>query len=346
VSVSLEREPDSAIAAGVDGDVHQTIVARDTRTGRIAAIAARSVRDAFVNGQPSRLGYLAQLRIDESFRHERRSLLAGGFAFCRSLHERGDADLYLTSVVEDNRSARRLLEGGLRHIGPAFVRCESFVTVAISLRRRLASASRRTVRSAVGRASRHHIEEIAACLQRNGRRYQFAPVWTASDLLSDARTPGLTPEDFLVSTDGGRVVGCVACWDQRAFKQVVVRGYAPRLARWRPVLNATGRWTGLPALPPVGEPLDFAYLSHLAVDEDRADVLERLVTAACRQSRDAGLSYVVLAFAASNPMLRVVRERFVHRKYVSVLYVGRWPEGERTAARLDGRIPHPEVAVL
>ena len=84
----------------------------------------------------------------------------------------------------------------------------------------------------------------------------------------------------MVATRAGRVVGCVARWDQRRFKQVVVRGYSRRIARWRPFVNAAGRWLGVPPLPAVGDRLELAYLSHLAVDGDNADVAVALVAAA------------------------------------------------------------------
>ena len=104
IVVGLEREPDSRLAATIEGDVHQTILARERTTGRLAAIASRSVHDAFVNGEPVRLGYLGQLRVAAPF-HASYALLDAGFEFCRSLHAAGDAPIYLTSIVSDNRAA-------------------------------------------------------------------------------------------------------------------------------------------------------------------------------------------------------------------------------------------------
>ena len=65
------------------------------------------------------------------------------------------------------------------------------------------------------------------------------------------------------------MTGCAATWDQRGLKQAIVRGYSPRLARWRSVVNLAGPLVGVPALPPVGRPLEFVYLSHVAVDDDQ-----------------------------------------------------------------------------
>jgi hypothetical protein len=144
----------------------------------------------------------------------------------------------------------------------------------------------------------------------------------------------------------GRVVGCLACWDQRAFKQVVVRGYSPTLARWRPLVNMAAPWLGSPSLPAVGQPLALGYLSHAAVDNDRDAVMIALVTAACRHARAAGLDDVAIAFSAGNPLLSAIARHFRHRPFVSVLAIANWPDGDERLRSLDGRLPHPEVAVL
>jgi hypothetical protein len=343
ISLSLEREPDAAIAASIEGDVHQTLLARDQFTEKVAAVATRSVRDAFVNGEPSRVGYLGQLRIDRRYRRHR-SLLEDGFAFCRALHSRGDARLYLTSIVADNQAARRLLLKRRWNAGPRFTEVDKLVTLVISLSRRQRPIDVEGVR--IERGSFSQVAEIAACLRRNLRRYQFAPCWTAEDLLSAERTRGLSPEHFFVAIRQGRVIGCLACWDQRSFKQVVVRGYSPTLSRWRPLVNIAAPWLGTPALPAVGQLLAFAYLSHAAVDDDRDDILAALATAACRHARVAGLDDVAIAFSARNPLLGAISSRFRHRAFVSVLAVANWPDGDERLRSLDGRVPYPEVAVL
>src|SRR5262249_52867499 len=125
--------------------------------------------------------------------------------------------------------------------------------------------------------SQEVIDDIVACLTRSGQRHQFAPCWQAEDLLGNDRTPNLQPEQFTIATRAGRVIGCVACWDQRPFKQVVVRGYAPRLAAFLPIVNIASPWLGMPRLPAPGQRLEFVYLSHLAIDEDDGQVARALV---------------------------------------------------------------------
>ena len=342
VNVSLEREPDSTLAASIEGDEHCALVARHVRTGAIAGVANRAVRNVFVNGVPSKVAYLGQLRIDPRFsRH--RTLLAAGFDRIRALQSSSAPHLHLASVVAENVPARRLLSR--RAPGwPTFEPVDTLVSLAIPARPR--NASRRSNRVHCERGSMADIDAIVSCLDRHGARFQFHPAWSRADL-TGPRTRGLTLDDFIVARRDGDLVGCVACWDQRAFKQVRVRGYSSRLSRWRPVVNALSRITNVPHLPRVGDTLQFAYLSHLAVDDrDNEGVMVDLVAAALQAACQRGLDYVVIGLSAAHPFLSAVRRVFSHRAYESILYVAFWPDAAAIAQSLDRRPSHPELAIL
>jgi hypothetical protein len=49
IEVSFEREPDFFAGSAIRGELHQTILVRDTETGRIAGMGSRSISKAFVN---------------------------------------------------------------------------------------------------------------------------------------------------------------------------------------------------------------------------------------------------------------------------------------------------------
>ena len=342
VRISLEREPDSTIAASIEGDEHCAIIARHVRSGAIAGVASRSVRNVFVNGVPSRVAYLGQLRIDPRFsRH--RALLAAGFDRIRALPSSAAPQLHLASVVSENVAARRLLSR--RAPGwPTFEPVDTLVSLAIPTRTRKAARRSRSV--SCERGSIADLNAIVSCLERNGARFQFHPAWSRTDL-TGSRTRGLSLDDFIVARRDGNLVGCVACWDQRAFKQVRVRGYSPRLSRWRPLVNAFSRIASVPHLPRIGDALQFAYLSHLAID-DREDegVIVDLIAAAVEMASQRGLDYVVVGLSAAHPSVAAVRHAFSHRAYESILYVAFWPDAAAIADSLDRRPSHPELAIL
>ena len=138
----------------------------------------------------------------------------------------------------------------------------------------------------------------------------------------------------------------MALWDQRAYKQTVIRSYSPRLERARPLLNLVAPLAGRPRLPAPGARLESAFLSHLAIDEDDGEALVALVATACRKAAARGIDYAMIALAARHPLATVIRKRFPCHDYVSMIYVVFWEDGRNDADALDGRIPHPEVAIL
>jgi hypothetical protein len=303
-------------------------------------MGTRAVWNAFINGEPRRLGYLSQLRVDRAFRGRRR-LLAAGYEALRGLRGPDEAPFDITSIIADNETARRILSANIPGL-PRYRELSGFVTLVLPTVRR--SRKRATVRIEPGLPS--WMPEIADCLERNRRRYQAAPFFSAAELLSPERSRGLGPQDFRLAVRDGRVVGCLALWDQSGFKQVVVRGYAPQLGRWRPWINRLAWVLRAPRLPDPGEPLPHAYISHVAVDGDDPEIFQALLESAHAEARRRRYVYMVIGFAAGHPWLPWLENRFRPRRYESVLYTVDWGEGAAAVEALDGRLPHVEAALL
>lgn len=338
VRLAFARDPDLALASGVEGERHHGVVVREAESGRVVGFGSRAVREVWLNGERARLGYLGQLRRAPPATG-RLHLLAEGFDLLDQTRRDDELPFDLTSILADNATARGLLERGLPRL-PIYQPLGRLVTLALRSRRGSGSASPR-----VRPATAADLPAIAACLQENGRRFQLAPVWTPEDLASEARCRGLSPQDFSLVMDGERVIGCLALWDQRGFKQTVVAGYSPALGRGRRLLNLALAVTGRPRLPRPGSTLALAYLSHLAVDGDREDVALALVRAALALAHRRGLDYGVLALAEGNPLLPVIARHFPARRLESVLYLVR-PRHATPTVALDGRPLHVEVATL
>jgi len=342
ISLTFEREPSFLLGAKIEGDVHQTLVACEPTQGRVVGVASRSVRDAYLDGAVSRLGYLSQVRIDPA--HRGRSVLAGGWAKVRELHESDPLDAYVTSIIADNKLARRILEKD-RPTKPCYRPKGELHSFALVPRRR-SLRSRLPFGPEIRRARADMLPDIAACLQRNYQRYQFAPHWTAEMLADPDRCRGLSPGDFLVAMRRGKVIGCVAMWDQQAFKQSVIRGYGKALRWARPLVNVASHVAAIPRLPAVGQAIPHAHLSHVAVDDDDGSVLVALVRHALHAAAGRKLAYLSLGLMDANPMVGPVRKAFRHIDYRAILYVVYWPDGAARAARLEDRIPHIELATL
>ena len=343
IRVSLEAEPSSFDAAAIQGDVHQLLVARDERDGKLVGMAGRTVLDAWIDGEPRRLGYLSQLRVDAAHRNSPRLLAAGNARF-RALHGDGETPLYVTTILADNARARRVLERGLPGM-PTYLPRGELVTLVLPTARRLRRGPL-PAGLAVRPAQEEDLDAIVERLARHGRRHNFAPHWTKAALRSEERTRGLAARDFFVVERGAHLVGCLALWRQGPFKQAVVRGYDRRLRMLRPLHNLACPLTGAPRLPRPGVALRSAFLSHLAVDDDDPDVLLALVGAAHSRAVGEPIDYVHLGLSPTHPSFAPIAAAFPHRAYRSLLYLVHWEDGAEAARRIGNRPPHLEVAIL
>jgi len=342
ISLSLEREPSYFAAAAIEGPEHQTIVA--TEAERVICAGSISSRQRFINGTPMRVGYLGGLRMDTSCRG-RASVIRRGFERFRQLHEQAGPPIYLTSIVADNRPARRLLESGLEGM-PTYRFLGEFVTLVIRRRRRgdffrPTAAVRRKVRADglhLIDGSDERAADIVHLLEKDHQQYQFAPVWSANEL---------QPQNFRIAySQHGTLAACAAIWDQRAIKQTVVRGYANHLRWSRPFINLGAAMLGWPGLPRVGQPIPHAFVSHLAFDPLQPRIDEWLILLSHGPAHTRKIDYLIIGFDARDPRLVHLRKVMRPREYVSRLYVVHWDDGAELARSLDDRLLAPEVATL
>jgi hypothetical protein len=341
IKMLLTREPDAFHAAAISGDVHELMLAFRKEPRQLVGGGARFELDAFINGDVGRIGYLGELRVHGGFQ-QRKTLLLEAYRAMRQCHEAGSTPFYITTIIADNASTRRLLEAGLSDM-PVYQPLESMVTLAIPAKQ---AARHRAPRIPIEQGVASGMEELAAHMNSMGRHYQFHPVWNAATLRSDTRCRGISPSDFHIARDETGIRGSLCLWDQRAFKQSVVAGYSRRIAIARPLFNLVAPVLRQPGLPPPGHSLESAFLSHLSVNPDDDQALLTLVGEAARYALDRGIDYLILGLAERNTFCKLLQKRFTCHQYVSMIYLVYWPDGCEYAGKIDDRMPHPEMAIL
>lgn len=335
ISVTFEREPDYFRGANVAGGEDQTMIAFEN--DRLVCMGRCTRRECWVNGAPRRVGYLGELRLDVTARG-RFGILRDGYRFFRSWQQDDPADLYFTSIAADNERARRLLESGARGLpGYAFLAELDTLLVAATGRR-----NRGALR--VEAATPERISEMLEVLNDHAERHQFAAVWTAERLCA-LSAHGLPLDRFLLVLDGGKVVACGALWDQRGFRQTVIRGYSRALGIARPLVNLAGRFLGTPHLPRAGSVLSHAFLSPLAFVSGAESLLADFIEAFFPLAADVGAEFLTLALPATDARLPALRRRFSTRTWRSRLYRVDWP-GQAAMGLGGGGVFLPDVALL
>lgn len=349
ISLTFEREPGYFRGSGIAGASDQTIVALEN--GQLVCMGRCSVGTRFVNGSPARVGYLGELRLDAPAQG-RFDIPRRGYRFFREIFANDPPAAWFTSIALDNERSMRLLERNLRGM-PRYDSVGEFVSLLVAVPQRASTVARAQARArATFDADGLHceagslalVEQMTRLLNQEGARRQFATTWTAGTLRA-LKQWGLALEDWLCVLRGRELLGCAALWDQREFRQTVIRGFSRRMAAIRPLINLAAAALGTAGIPSVGSVLAQGFFSPLAVAAGREDLLLPLVGAGLSLARERRLDYVTLGFAASDSRAAMLRRHVRCREYRSRLYRVSWPEAG-SGVVLDDRPVAPEVALL
>ena len=336
VHVSLQREPDANLAAAVEGRKHHTILVKNSDDEHVLGMGSRSVRPLYVDGEVRSVGYLGQLRVNPGRMGVRR--LVAGYSAIAQTHSSDELAYDITSIIEDNTMAVRMLERGLSGM-PHYRRLTRLTTFLIPVSSRIVH-----IQNDVHIAGADDLGGIVSCLQEYLSRYQFSPDWDEQTIQDGSCCNNLSVNDFLIIRDRGKISSCLAIWDQKVFKQVIIDGYSRSLSIVRPLLNLLLSVLRKPQLPKAPCELNMAYLSHMAIRDDKPEEFIDLIRMARQVAFKRGIDYLVIGLTCAHPLHKIMSSTFPSYEYVSNLYSVHWDRSNPDV--LNGRIPHVEVAVL
>ena len=336
IRLTFEREPDYFQGTELAGADDETVTAFAGE--RLLCMGRCSRRECWVDGEPTRVGYLAELRLDASARG-RFAILRDGYRFFHEQPPARATTLHFTSIAADNERARRVLERGARGM-PRYGFLGELTTLLVAVPRR-AHPSNLEVQA----ATPDDLPALVNALNDHARRHHLAAAWTA-DRLRSLERHGLPLNRFLLARRDGRIVAGGGLWDQRAFRQTVIRSYALALSRTRPLVNLAALLFGSPRLPAPGTTLPHAFLSPLALGEGATNLLPEFVAAFFPLARRIGVEFLTLALPAADLRLAALRRRFSTRVYRSRLYRVHWPDETPVVLQNPATAFLPDVALL
>ncbi len=334
VRMSIEREPSFFHGENLAGQSSTVIARKSQSPQQVVGMYSLAMQQAHVNGVPVETAYLGALRVNPEFRHRLR-ILKNGFASARALYGVDEMTVF-TSVASENVAARRLLEANLRGM-PCYTPAGEVESMGFSTRQGKSAGLLQPATAA-------DVPALVEFFNSAAGSYQFSPVLSKEWLTGLPRSGGLRLSDFWLLKDGARLRGCIAIWDQRAFKQIVARGYRFPLNILLGGYNFYARLTGRISLPRPGDELQQVFLSFLALDNEARDNVDEIVREALLISGQKGARVGTLGLSAENPLALRLQNRLHASVYRSCIETIHWPD--RPAPVLDGRPPQPEIALL
>jgi hypothetical protein len=250
--------------------------------------------------------------------------------------DRGTVPYWFTSVASEHAAARRLLEARLPGM-PVYQPVGELETLVLD-------AQQHRTKGLLQQATQQDVPVLVDFFNRQACAYQFAPLLNEIQLLKLTGETGLTLGDFWLLKDGRDIRGCLAVWDQRAFKQSVIRGYRFPLSALRGAYNTWARIANRLRLPAPGERLEHAFLAFVAFDGAAENVYVDAVREGLAKVRDKGAHAGVLGLSPQNTLARVLKSELRTHAYRTCIQTVAWPDDAQP--QLDGRPPQPEVALL
>lgn len=304
IEVAFTREPGYFNAAQVEGEKVDVLVARDRATGQIVGLGSRAEKNCYLNGQSDRIGYLSGLRCKKEYR--RGTLVGRGYRFLKNLHQAGDVKFYLTSIIEDNLVAKNVLTSGKAGL-PTYKDFGRFHTLAI--RPQKVSFKKNPANLRIRKAHKADIIRVTEFLNRNAMRRQFFPIYEMRHFdNNDGLLKNMRLSDVYLATNKGRLVGTLAVWDQKSFKQCLIKNYSRGIKTIRPFFNLYAKIGKRPELPKPGSILNYLTLALISVENDDSAIFETLFRHALHDvSKVEHLHSVMVGFHERDPFLPIAK---------------------------------------
>lgn len=330
ISLLYTRRPDAYRSFKEEGDQVDIVVCRDQEHERIVGFGACAIHQLFVNGTATDVGYLSSLRIRRDYR-KKFPLLHRGYAFVRSHHQNRQVSFYLTTILQDNREARQLLEKR-RASMPVHQPLGTYNVYTIRTKKRRKESFPHLH---FKQACSADIPELLQFLMQQGKRFQLFPVLCADDF-QNARFNGLTIENFYILLNNrDEIAAAGAVWDQIVYKQYVVQGYHGLLkylyppSRWFPLI-------GFPELPTPGSVLKFFTLSFWAIKDNRPEYLHCFLDHLALRVHE--YPFFLVGALTPHPLQPVLRKRS-YITYGSRPYLVYWDDQQENVRALDPELP-------
>ena len=240
VTLSFLREPSFFLAEQAGSTTSQVMLCKDRQQGRIVGIGSRNIRDVYIDGTLTRVGYLSMLRGTPEARGN--IALARGYRYLQTLHADGAVPYYFTTILDDNTTAKTLLTSGRAGL-PTYQPVAHLITYLIPLTKKRRGEKANPL---VSKVERDQLPSAVAFLQDWNSHYQFAPVYTLQDMLGQSSLlPCFSWENLYVYREHDELLGTLGVWDQQYFKQNVVTAYSRKMQLLRPGYNLLAPYKGL-----------------------------------------------------------------------------------------------------
>lgn len=333
IELDYQTNPSFLDALSFQGHLHDLVLIRPEAFAELAGLGVRSVRAAYLDGKPSECGYLHHLRLHPGIRGG--LYMARGYRQFREIFASNPVPVTLTSILEDNHSARSLLESSREGTAmPNYKKVARFLTAMIPLRgpgnrwpvaRRECPVQPAYELRLLQATDRHSLADL---FHLAGSANDGLPVVKSDSFVNNTNTifQGLKISDFMGVFIDNELVSACGIWDQKPWKQIVVSNLAKSLSFVTSAWNLGEILWGRCPIPPVGGQVNSVLLDPWVIKPGlEKKIMPVLLQAAAFEAKKRGADFAAWGVTEGHPAMSAAKTVFF-LPYWSIIYQVFWPE--------------------
>lgn len=220
------------------------------------------VRNAIVNGQLDRVGYLFQLFVNPEYR--RKGVARELFRYREDYLTQKGAALAYALIMENNIPSMRYVES------QGFKLNRKLVMPALAIYKKMDVASRGNIRP----IAKEDLDAVAKLMNDTWQGYElYEPISAEGLAVFIHRIPAYILDNLLVLENKGEILACLGFWDWRKIMRITVIESSLKMRITSSILNLVGRFRPMPRGVSPGDTLNQIMLTPIAFKE-----LEHLTT--------------------------------------------------------------------
>lgn len=317
LQLCFQHKPDYFSAMSIGNTLTQLIVCEETISGEIVGTGSRFIREGYIDGKVMKFGYLANLRGIPRVRGG--MLLAKGYSFLHGLHEDNKIPFYITTILEENTYAQKVLTGGRAGL-PIYKEYGKLKTFLLPLN----IEQTYTKNDRVIKSEPKDFEQVYNFLVKQNTKFNFSLHITKNDLKNpESRFTGFQTTNLFIYKESGEIRGIAGIWDQSSFKQITV------------INNETKKTGGVKIL----------YLFLPVIYNDDPQVFTALLDRIVYEWNRKGFAFLAVSFDSRRDKLTGILQNRSANVLDSKFYVVHWPD-ENVKLPSVTRLFHLEPALL
>jgi hypothetical protein len=351
IQLFLDRSPSFFSSLEVEGQKVKVMSLRHPETNQLMSLGCMAEKNYWINGrhQEEKIGYLSSLRTDPQF--QSMGLLSKASQFLQAEHEANHPErIYLSTILEENALAKKILTAP-RPGAPNYEDLGLLITGFFPVQKQIWNLHRvhtDGTKFQVRKATTADLPKFVEYWKKESAKRQLVPIYTESDILSKTGIlRGLSVENIWLALDDQEIIGCLALWDQSAYRRWIVNSYATSIKLTKGLFNFFAPYLNRPKLPKENEPFNYRTASLVSIKNDDYRIFETLLHTLWKsQAKNENDLVIAIGFHEKDPLLKLVFPK-MKQKLLSRLYLTHWPDDRSLAKILDRtQVPYVEFGSL